>query len=209
MGRPGRLTGAFGVAQRYASGAKNANPSSCLSISGGRSAGAFAASLPGRLAAVLTQDFLNPNRSLESKAISFCCRADCPPPLSRRSGLRRDKAADKMPTAGRKGLENRRKTTKPQVGGLMTDLGLSPGPGCRAFLHPGSSGRVVVCRAWWLGMPCWKDMYSCARPRLCSPGGAPLPVGGVSYARLRADLSAPGGFPQLWRGLRAASRACL
>ena len=39
------------------------------------------------------------------------------------AGYAETKVADKMPTAGRKGLENRRKTTKPQVGGLMTDLG--------------------------------------------------------------------------------------
>ena len=54
---------------------------------------------------------INPNRSLESKAISFCPRADWLSPLSRRSGLRRDKAADKMPVAGRKGLESPQKTS--------------------------------------------------------------------------------------------------
>ena len=45
--------------------------------------------------------FVSPNRSLESQAVSFCCRA-----------------------AGRKGLESQRKITLYPSGGPMTDLGL-------------------------------------------------------------------------------------
>ena len=50
----------------------------------------------------------------------------------RRSGLRRDKAADKMPTARRKGLESRRKTVRHTARRSNDRFGLNPKPHGRA-----------------------------------------------------------------------------
>ena len=40
----------------------------------------------------------NPNRSLDPEQISLVCRADCLPLVRRRSGLRRERMKNKMPT---------------------------------------------------------------------------------------------------------------
>ena len=47
-------------------------------------------------------ELLNPNRSLDPEQISLDCWADCLPWVRRRSGLRRERARNKMPTRKRK-----------------------------------------------------------------------------------------------------------
>ena len=86
-----------------------------------------------------------PNRSLESKAISFCRRADWQSSLSK-AGPRRDKAVAKMPVAGREVVaESRRKT----IGHVARRSNVRFEVNARVFrVKSLATGRCVILRSF-------------------------------------------------------------
>ena len=114
----------------------------------------------------------------------------------RRSGRCRDKAADKMPMAGRKGLEGQRKITLYPSGGLMADFGLTspylvplPRADCPSHAptgtaappngHRSAARQALVCQQTGTGM------LASPRKDHGSKKGRPLPP--------KKQKSAPGG----------------
>ena len=72
---------------------------------------------------LFSTSILNPNRSLVPEQISLDCWADCLPWVQRRSGLRRERTKNKMPTRKWKMTGSYLFNYESYHNGLMTDLG--------------------------------------------------------------------------------------